>query len=118
MDSLAAGCLLALYRPRLPRISPLWWLLLLVAPLISGAGEIQAGWPVPQLFAHLSTVIFDALVVVLIVEVTKHPQNGSIARFWSGWLTELQPPCMANAVPESRLQNQSGNWSSVGVRDG
>jgi peptidoglycan/LPS O-acetylase OafA/YrhL len=73
MDSLAAGCLLALYRPRLPRINSMWWLLLAVAPLISRAWVIQIGWPVPQLFAHISTAIFDALVAVLIVEVTKYP---------------------------------------------
>jgi peptidoglycan/LPS O-acetylase OafA/YrhL len=89
MDSLAAGCLLALYRPRLPRISPLWWLFLLVAPLISRAGMIQTGWPVPQLFAHLSTLIFDALVVVLIVEVTKYPPKwlNSPALVWIGLLS-------------------------------
>lgn len=89
MDSLAAGCLLALYRPRLPRISPIWWLLLLVAPLISGAGMIQTGWPVPQLFGHLSTVIFDAVVVVLIVEVTKYPPKwlNSPILVWIGLLS-------------------------------
>jgi len=89
MDSLAAGCLLALYRPRLPRISPIWWLLLLVAPLISRAGVIQTGWPIPQLFAHLSTVIFDALVAVLIVEVTKYPPKWLNSRIlvWIGLLS-------------------------------
>ena len=89
MDSLAAGSLLALYRPRLPRISPLWWLLLLVAPLISHASVIQTGWPVPQLFTHLSTVIFDVLVAVLIVEVTKYPPKwlNSPILVWIGTLS-------------------------------
>jgi peptidoglycan/LPS O-acetylase OafA/YrhL len=89
MDSVAAGSLLALYRPQLPRISPLWWLLLLVAPLISHASVIQTGWPVPQLFTHLSTVIFDVLVAVLIVEVTKYPPRwlNSPILVWIGTLS-------------------------------
>jgi peptidoglycan/LPS O-acetylase OafA/YrhL len=89
MDSLAAGCLLALYSPRLPRISWRWWLLLLVEPLMSGAGAIQAGWPIPQLFAHTSTVIFDALVAVLIVEITKYPPKwlNSPILVWIGSLS-------------------------------
>jgi peptidoglycan/LPS O-acetylase OafA/YrhL len=73
MDSLAAGCLLALYRPRLPRIHWTWWLLVLVAPLLSRAGAIRTGRPLPQLCGHLSTVVFDGIVAVLIIEVTNHP---------------------------------------------
>lgn len=49
---------------------------------------------------------------VLTTKMAQKPDSGL------DWLTELQPLCMANAVPESRLQNQSGNWSSVGLRDG
>ncbi len=89
MDSLAVGCLLALYRPQLPRISRWVWLLLLVAPLISGAGEIQIGWPVPQFFAHINTFIFNALVALLIVEVTKYPPKwlNSPIVVWVGLLS-------------------------------
>jgi len=89
MDSLAAGCLLALYRPRLPRISRMWWLLLLVGPLIGRADLIQVGWPIPQVFSHVSTVIFDALVAVLIVEVTKYPPKwlNSPILVWIGSLS-------------------------------
>jgi peptidoglycan/LPS O-acetylase OafA/YrhL len=89
MDSLAAGCLLALYCPRLPRISWMWWLLLLVEPLMSRADVIQVGWPIPQVFAHVSTVIFDALVAVLIVEVTKYPPKwlNSPILVWIGSLS-------------------------------
>lgn len=89
MDSLAAGSLLALYRPRLPRIGPIWWLLLLVAPLLSRAGEIQTGWPVPQFFAHINTVVFNALVAVLIIEVTKYPPKwlNSPILVWIGLLS-------------------------------
>jgi len=89
MDSLAIGCLLALYRPRLPRISPLLWLLLLVAPLISGADEIQIGWPVPQFFAHINSLMFNVLVALLIVDVTKYPPKwlNSPIVVWIGLLS-------------------------------
>ena len=89
MDSLAAGCLLALYRPQLRRMSRVVWLLLLVAPLISGAGEIQTGWPVPQFFAHINTLVFNALVALVIVDVTKYPPKwlNSPIMVWIGLLS-------------------------------
>ena len=68
MDSIATGCLCAIYAPKIGPVRNRWvafsWLFVIVLPALEKIGNARWLWPIPQLLGHCRLTVFNLAVGV------------------------------------------------------